>query len=165
MKIIKHFPGRQYWVLALALTFFLSDGAGIPGLLDLPFSSTALAKSEKSSKSDKDDGGGGVCDEGNWIYDQSACSWTLSCSSLDKLQIDYDKHFIDGSPVGPNIKVTGVDSTDCTVDINKISGNENCAFKVKASDSKLKIDTKREHGQSDCAMTIEVTIPRTMSIA
>lgn len=105
-----------------------------------------------------------TCDVGggDYNYDQSSCTKTVSCSSLDRLKVDYDQDFVrtDASK-GPNIDVAAISGTSCIVTMKKVSGGTNCGYRIKftKSNAVLNISTKGKTTSSSCEMTIKAEIP------
>ncbi len=146
--------------LAAFLMMFLVSGSGLfvsaPSLVE-----NAEASGDKDK--DKDD------DEDSYSYDlanDESVTTTHDCSSLTNLQITYHEDFVaTANASGPNIKVTGSDSTTCTVVIEKISGGTNCGYNIDTSDdSKMVITTNAQNDATDCEVVIKATVPRTTDV-
>ncbi|MFT4579941.1 MAG: hypothetical protein ACI8PD_001671 [Nitrospinales bacterium] len=91
---------------------------------------------------------------------------TYNCSNLENLQITYHEDFVATSAAtGPNVLVTGSDSSTCTVEIIKLSGGSNCGHDIDFSDdSILVIKTNALNSATDCEMCIEATVPKATDI-
>ena len=105
-----------------------------------------------------------------YIYDQAngedeKATTTYDCSNLTNLQITYHEDFISEKASGPNVLVTGSDSSTCTVEIVKVAGASKCGYNIDFSDdSILVINTDTLDGATDCEMCIEATVPKATDI-
>ena len=119
-------------------------------------------KSEKSQKSQKSGDDGFMYNLGNG---SPYVSDPIDCTGLKKLQIIYHKDFKSTEDAsGPNILVTGSDSNQCTVTIEKVTGGNKCGFKLTKAGNKIKIQTKPKGNKKNCEMCIKVVAPRTAHI-
>ncbi|MBI5428695.1 MAG: DUF4097 family beta strand repeat protein [Nitrospinae bacterium] len=108
-----------------------------------------------------------TCSTGSsFTYDQDSCTAALSCSTLDRVTINYDSNFAGKNASGPNVAVTAITGSTCNVSISKISGSSNCGYKIKwyNSNTRLKIDTQTKSGASDCEMKIQLEAPSAANV-
>lgn len=122
---------------------------------------------DKDKGKDKDDDG----EKPGFIYNQAngedaKATTTYDCSNIEKLQITYHEDFVSTSlSTGPNILVTGSDSSTCTVEIVKVAGGSNCGHKIDFSDdSILVIETDVLNSATNCEMCIDATVPKATDI-
>ena len=117
---------------------------------------------DKYKDKDKDDDDGFKFNLGNV---EPYVSDPIDCTGLQRLQIIYHKDFKSTEEAnGPNILVTGSDSNQCTITIEKTTGGNKCGFKLTKAGDKIKIETMPKGNEKNCEMCIKVVAPRTTHI-
>jgi hypothetical protein len=137
-------------------------------------SGLGLVENAEAKGKDKDDDKGKDDDEVPFIYDQANTSdltntdltTTYDCSNIENIQIIYHEDFIASEDAdGPNVKVTGSDSTTCTVVIKKVSGGTDCGHRIDFTDNALMlIETDVINDATNCEVCIEATVPSATTI-
>lgn len=167
---------NSFAIVALALFFVLSGVESLIFVSDSGLIATAEARGkDKGKDKDKDKD-----DDTDFVFNEDNFTTTVNCQSkkIKAVRVDYHEDFASTeNATGPNILIEGADNNDCVITIEKISGGNECGYRVfleekvwdvgpkqKPKFKILRVKTKPKDNAKNCEMCIKLTVPRWMKI-